>query len=40
MTRIESEIELLYYAKAIGAHIRSRLDYIDVGEKNLNISST
>ena len=40
MTRVESEIELFYNEKATGAQIRSRLDYIEVGENNLNISST
>ena len=39
MTRVESEIELLYNEKVTGVQIRSRLDYIEVGEKNLNISS-
>ena len=40
MTRVESEIELFYNEKATGAQIRSRLDYIEVGKNNLNISST
>ena len=33
MTKVESEIELLYNEKAIGAQFRS-LDYIEVGEIN------
>ena len=34
MTKVESEIELLYNEKAIGAQFRSILNYTEVGEIN------